>query len=78
MAEHLQQHYSDEQKEQWLESVLAVARMCNSQTLHTSMMSSHLFMKNWLLQSNATASTASRVTGATNLTSAISATNTIA
>jgi hypothetical protein len=48
-AAHLQQHYSDTQKEQWLEST-AVARMRHTQTLETSMTSSRLFMQNWFMQ----------------------------
>ena len=76
-AEHMLQHYSEEQKQQWLESV-AMARMRSTQTHDTSMTSSRLFMQNWLLQSTTTvgaatgaATTATTVTDATDATGAI-------
>jgi hypothetical protein len=48
-AEHIQENYSNEQKEQWLESV-AVARMRKTGTLSTTMLSARLFMQHWLTQ----------------------------
>jgi hypothetical protein len=76
-AEHMLQHYSEEQKQQWLESV-AMARMRSTQTHDTSMTSSRLCMKNWLLQSTTTvgaptgaATTATTATDATDATGVI-------
>lgn len=47
-VEHLLNHYSDEQKEQWLESV-AVARMRKTGVRSKSMTSSRLLMQHWLV-----------------------------
>ena len=48
-AVHIQRNYSDAQEEQWLASV-AMVKMRSSQTHDTSLTSSRLFMKNWLMQ----------------------------
>jgi hypothetical protein len=48
-AEHIQEHYSDEQKEQWLESV-AIAKMRKAGARSTAMANSRLLMQHWLTQ----------------------------
>ena len=59
-AAHMHQHYSTEQKEQWLEST-AMARIRSNQTHGTPMTSSRLLMTNWLMQSNTTATGATAI-----------------
>jgi hypothetical protein len=48
-AEHIQEHYSDEQKEQWLESV-AIAKMRKAGARSTALANSRLLMQHWLTQ----------------------------
>jgi hypothetical protein len=48
-AEHIQENYSDEQKEQWLESV-AIAKMRKAGARSSAMANSRLLMQHWLTQ----------------------------
>jgi hypothetical protein len=49
-AEHIQAHYLDKQKEQWLVASVAMAKIRKVGAKNTAMANSQLLMQHWLTQ----------------------------